>query len=87
MSTTLQRALLLVSPGAPLALGSRPVPKPGPGQLLVRIVATALNPIDALNQGTGFFVREYPAVIGSDAAGVVQEVGAGVSGFERGERV
>lgn len=81
------KALILESKGTPFILGTRPTPKPGQGELLVRIVAAALNPVDRYMQDTGFLVPSYPIVCGGDAAGIVEEVGEGVQGFAKGDRV
>ena len=83
----MQKALQLASIGAPYTLGSRPIPKPTKDQILVKILAAALNPIDAYVQARGFMVSEWPIVCGWDAAGVVEEVGEGVVGFAKGDRV
>ncbi|MEV5875466.1 NADP-dependent oxidoreductase [Streptomyces sp. NPDC052101] len=66
-------------------------PRPGPGEILIAVRAAGVNPVDwKLRQG---FLRPaasegaFPAVFGSEAAGVVEEVGAGVSGFAVGDEV
>ncbi|KAG6906745.1 hypothetical protein DXG01_012297 [Tephrocybe rancida] len=82
-----QKALYLDTKSGPFVLGEQPVPKPGSGQLLVRIEATALNPVDWKIQKYGIFLQEYPGFIGTDIAGVVEEVGEGASGFAKGDRV
>lgn len=67
----------------------RAVPKPGPDEILVKIKAAALNPIDwilALKVDLGFPVS-YPLVLGSDAAGVVDQVGDEVKDYRPGDRV
>lgn len=58
-------------------------------QLLVKVYAAALNPVDIWIQKRGFVVDRYgfPAVPGSDGAGVVEAVGEGVTDFEKGVRV
>ncbi len=66
----------------------RPVPVPGPGQVLVRITAASLNFRDLLLvQGIYNPRQALPIVPGSDAAGVVSAVGPGVAGFAPGDRV
>ncbi|KZO97064.1 NAD(P)-binding protein [Calocera viscosa TUFC12733] len=55
--------------------------KPGEGELLIKVVATAQNPVDAFHADTGWIVPFYPNVPGYDGAGTVAAVGAGVSGF------
>ncbi|KAI0033277.1 GroES-like protein [Vararia minispora EC-137] len=82
MSLSTQKALLLRSKGAPFELTTRPIPSPGPGQVLIKNVAVALNPVDKYIQKFGFIVDAYgyPALAGSDGAGDIVEVGEGVSG-------
>ena len=82
-----QKALLLLEKQGDFAVREIDVPKPEPGEILVEVRATGLNPVDWKIQKIGFAVSEYPAVLGSDSAGVVKEVGEGVAGFEVGDRV
>ncbi|KAG5716491.1 hypothetical protein E4T56_gene13667, partial [Termitomyces sp. T112] len=82
-----QKGLFLDAKFAPFTLKEHSIPKPGPSQLLVRIEATALNPVDWKIQKYGIFIEDYPALIGTDIAGVVEEVGEGTSGFAKGDRV
>lgn len=60
-------------------------PRPDPGEVLVEIRAASVNPVDAKLRA----VRDpqSPKTTGSDLAGVVREVGAGVAGYEVGDRV
>ncbi|KAG6824259.1 hypothetical protein H0H92_007521 [Tricholoma furcatifolium] len=81
-----QKTLFLQSKQGSFVLGERRVSKPGPGQLLVRNEAVALNPADWILQKLGIFIEQYPAVVGLDVAGVVAEVGEDVSGFAPGDR-
>jgi len=69
-----------------LQFGELPVPKPGPGQILLQIRAAALNPVD-FKRREGLFGSDFPTVPGCDAAGVVVEVGDGVSKFKNGDEV
>jgi NADPH:quinone reductase-like Zn-dependent oxidoreductase len=68
-----------------------PRPVPGPGRLLVAVRAAGVNPVDfKRRQGyrrAGGPATELPAVFGSEAAGVVEEVGPGVEGFAPGDEV
>ena len=82
-----QKALLLPAKHAAFVVGESSVPAAGPGQLLVKIEATALNPVDWKIQAFDFFIKEYPAVLGTDAAGIVKAVGEGVTDFKVGDRV
>ncbi|KAG6901423.1 hypothetical protein C0995_012134 [Termitomyces sp. Mi166 len=82
-----QKALLLETKQGRFVVGSRKIPKPGPGELLVKVLATGLNPVDWKVQKYGIFVTEFPAVLGSDVAGEVEAVGEGVTSFKKGDRV
>jgi len=84
---TTQQALFLPSKQGQLVIESRDIPKPGPGELLVKIFAAALNPIDWKIQKYGVYIEKYPIVLGSDLAGSVEEVGTGVENFSKGDRV
>ena len=68
-------------------LGTTPIYKLGPGKLLVRNKAASLNPVDWKVQKHGMFVEHYPAIVGVDIAGDVEEVGEGVTSFSKGDRV
>jgi len=59
---------------------------PGEGELLVRHTAIGLNYIDTYHR-TGLYPLALPAILGREAAGVVEAVGAGVAGFAVGDRV
>ncbi|KAG6901425.1 hypothetical protein C0995_012136 [Termitomyces sp. Mi166 len=83
----IQKALFLEAKFSPFTLKESSIPKPGIGQLLVRIEATALNPVDWKIQKYGIFIENFPALIGTDIAGVVEEVGEDASGFAKGDRV
>ncbi len=63
-----------------------PVPTPKPGQIVVRHEAVGLNFIDTY-QRSGLYPVKYPAVLGQEAAGVVEAVGEGVNRFRTGDRV
>ncbi|KAF5362778.1 hypothetical protein D9757_011000 [Collybiopsis confluens] len=85
-----QKALLLERIGGSFVEGTRPIPNPGAGELLVKIKAFALNPIDWKLQDIAFPFMEgakFPAVLGSDIAGDVEEVGEDVHGWNKGERI
>ncbi|MET7860642.1 NADP-dependent oxidoreductase [Streptomyces sp. NPDC005318] len=73
------------------ALVEQEVPTPGPGELLVAVRAAGVNPVDwKLRNGytrPGSTPPRFPAVFGSEAAGVVERVGPGVEGFEVGDAV
>lgn len=84
------KAAFLEQTGAPdvLRLGELPTPNPKAGELLVRVAAAALNPIDVyIRAGTVKMPLPLPYVTGTDVAGTVEKVGAGVQRFKVGERV
>ncbi|MEV0524178.1 NADP-dependent oxidoreductase [Streptomyces sp. NPDC050439] len=66
-------------------------PEPGPGQLLVAVRAAGVNPVDwklrAGKRRPGAPPAEFPEVLGSEVAGVVEAVGPGVEGFAVGDAV
>lgn len=67
-----------------------PDPNPGPGEVLVRVHAASINPIDwKLRSGAAkhIYPLTFPAILGRDVAGVVEQLGDGVSGFKVGEKV
>ncbi|KAG1844069.1 chaperonin 10-like protein [Suillus subalutaceus] len=82
-----QKALFLPKKQGNFEIGSRSIPSPGVGQLLVKIQSVALNPVDYKIKETGMFVTHYPAILGTDIAGIVEEVGKGVDNFRKGDRV
>jgi putative PIG3 family NAD(P)H quinone oxidoreductase len=71
-----------------MRLGEVPRPRPGPGQVLIRVAATSVNRAD-LQQRTGNYAP--PAgesdVLGLEVAGLIEELGPGVSGWQVGDRV
>src|SRR5882757_593702 len=86
------KAVVLHAYGGPDKLKYEDVPDPvaGEGQVLVRVAATSVNPIDyKLRSGIfkDFMPLQLPAILGNDFSGIVREVGAGVSGFVVGDRV
>jgi NADPH:quinone reductase-like Zn-dependent oxidoreductase len=89
----MSKAVVLESFGGPEVLEVREVPEPqaGPGQLRVKVTAAGLNPMDwmlvASEQLAGAFGVTLPAGFGYDYAGVVDQVGEGVTGFAAGDRV
>ncbi|KAH6672662.1 chaperonin 10-like protein [Plectosphaerella plurivora] len=84
-----QQALLLEKVGAPLVLGTRPIPKPGKDQLLVKVLVAGLNPHDQRTRDDGLFITSTPFIIASDLVGEVLEVGTGelAGTFSKGEHV
>lgn len=69
-----------------LQVSNRPVVEPGPGEVRVGFKATALNHLDAF-VSRGLPKRPLPAILGSDGAGIVEAVGAGVDAPKVGDEV
>ena len=68
--------------------GDIPVTKPFDGQVLVKVHAVSVNPIDTyIRSGLVPMNIPFPYIIGCDLAGIVEEVGAGVKKFKKGDRV
>lgn len=84
------KAVFFHTHGGPevLTYGEIPTPEPGPGEVLVRLKAAALNGVDLwVRKGWPGLKLEYPHVPGADGAGEVAALGAGVSDWAVGERV
>ena len=70
-----------------LELVEVPRPRPGPTEVLVRVTAAGVNPLDWKTRARGVFLREPPFTVGADLAGIVDEVSEGVTRFAVGDRV
>jgi NADPH:quinone reductase-like Zn-dependent oxidoreductase len=86
------KAILLHEYGGPdkLTYEDVPDPVPGEGEILVRLAATSVNPIDyKMRSGAAAarFPVEFPGILGRDIAGVVRALGPGVTGFAPGDKV
>jgi NADPH:quinone reductase-like Zn-dependent oxidoreductase len=65
-----------------------PNPRPGPGEVLIEVKATSINHIDIfLRRGMPGIKVPMPKIVGSDAAGIIRELGRDVSGLTPGQRV
>jgi NADPH:quinone reductase-like Zn-dependent oxidoreductase len=83
---TRQKALILDT-DFQLQVQDTAIPKPQEGEILVRVTATALNPGDWKIQRWGIKIGGQPICLGMDMAGVVEDVGRNVHGFQKGDRV
>jgi NADPH2:quinone reductase len=84
------RAAYIMSLGPPevIQVGDLADPRPGPGEVLVRAGASAVNPIDLyIRAGTVSMPLAFPYIIGCDLAGTVEAIGPGVTRFKPGDRV
>ena len=88
MST--QKALIIPAERQPFKLvNDWPIPKPGPKDVLVKLVSIALNPADwRVQSGSASgFIKGYPVICGLDGAGIVAEVGSEVTNLVKGDKV
>lgn len=84
------KAVAIRAHGGPeaVSLEELPDPEPGPGEVLVAVKAAALNHLDLwVRKGWPGLKLAFPHVLGSDIAGVVEEVGPGVEGISKGDEV
>jgi NADPH:quinone reductase len=85
------KAVLMTSPGAPTVLQVQEVPEPvlqDPGQILVKLKAAGINPIDTKLRKRGtFYPDRMPAILGCDGAGIVEAIGSAVQRFQVGDEV
>jgi NADPH2:quinone reductase len=85
------RAFTLADFDSPPALrGDLPAPSPAAGEVLVRVHASSVNPVDAAIAAgmlKGMFEHGFPVLLGRDYAGVVEQVGADVTRYAAGDEV
>jgi len=84
------KALVMTAAGAPDVLQVRDLPNPTPGgrQLLVRLKAAGINPLDTKLRARGtYFPERMPAILGCDGAGIVEAIGPEARQFKAGDAV
>lgn len=86
------KAVVLHEYGPPKLLKweDAPDPQPGRGEVLIRVQAASINPVDLkMRSGAAHerFPVTFPGILGRDFAGVIRELGEGVEGFAVGDRV
>ncbi len=86
------KAIVVHNYGGPevLKFEDYPDPLPGPGEVLVQVAATSVNPIDYKRRAgltKDFYPMQFPSLIGVDVAGSVVKLGPGVEGFSVGDQV
>jgi len=84
------KAAFIRQTGAPsvIEFGELPTPEPRPTEVLIKVGAVAVNPIDTyIRAGAVSMISQYPYIIGSDLAGTVEKVGSEVKRFKAGDRV
>ena len=82
------KAIQISAIGGPevLQLAELPIPEPGPGQALIRVEAVGVNFVEIYFR-KGTYKATLPMIPGSEAAGTVEKLGPGVTGFEEGDSV
>jgi NADPH2:quinone reductase len=64
------------------------IPEIGVNEVLIKIIASAVNPVDAKIRGSGYFGKSsLPIILGYDAAGIIEKAGDGVTDFKQGDEV
>src|SRR5258708_1574759 len=88
-SSTIMQAAVLDAVNAAFRVTPVARPQPQPGQVLIRIAASAVNPLDLkIRAGQAAHARQpLPAILGIDLAGTVEAVGDGVTAFKPGDEV
>jgi NADPH:quinone reductase-like Zn-dependent oxidoreductase len=86
------KAVVMNEYGGPevLRFGDYPDPSPGAGEVLVKVAAASINPIDLMQRSgatKSFFPVEFPGIIGWDVSGTVLKLGPGVDQLALGDRV
>lgn len=82
--TAQNRAAWIDEPNTPLQVRDAEMPVPLPNEVLIKVHAVAINPVDAGRQSPGFPGTQYPRVFGSDLAGTIESVGSEVTKFKTG---
>ena len=88
MLNLVMKAIQISETGGPevLKLVEMPIPEPGPGQVLIRVESTGVNFVEIYFR-KGMYKAALPFVPGSEAAGTIEELGPGVTGFAAGDAV
>src|SRR6266702_1267936 len=91
-STPTMKAVVIHEYGGPEVLKYEDIPRPEPkdDQLLIRVIAAGVNPVDGMIR-SGMFAKEgkrgFPIILGGDVAGVVERVGSTITKFKSGDPV
>src|SRR6266513_5650242 len=91
-ATPTMKAIVIREYGAPEVLKYEDVPRPEPkeDQILIRVIAAGVNPVDGMIR-SGMFAKDgnraFPIILGGDVAGVVEKVGSKITKFKAGDPV
>jgi D-arabinose 1-dehydrogenase-like Zn-dependent alcohol dehydrogenase len=81
------KAAQIAKPGADFEIVVREIPKPGVGHVLIKVQACGVCHSDVLTKEGAWPGIQYPRVPGHEVAGLIDELGAGVSAWKKGQRV
>src|ERR1700751_3777713 len=81
------RVVQVSRPNGPFEIVERPIPEPGAGTVRIKVLACGICHSDALTKEGALPGIQYPRVPGHEIAGVIDELGEGVSGWKKGQRV
>ena len=87
VATATMRAAQIVKPGGEFEVVEREIPKPGAGEVLIKVKACGVCHSDMFLKEGLMPGLQYPRVPGHEVAGVIDELGAGVTGWTKGQRV
>jgi len=87
LATAPMKVAQITSPGADFQIVEREIPKPGVGQVRIKVQACGICHSDVLTKEGGLPGIQYPRVPGHEVAGTIDELGAGVSEWKQGQRI
>jgi D-arabinose 1-dehydrogenase-like Zn-dependent alcohol dehydrogenase len=87
VATTTMKVAQVSNPGGEFQIVEREIPKPGAGQVRIKVQACGVCHSDVLTKDGAWPGIQYPRVPGHEVAGVIDELGAGVSAWKTGQRV
>ncbi len=87
VAATTMKAAQIAKPGAGFQMVEREIPEPAAGQVRIKVQACGVCHSDVLTVEGAWPGIEYPRIPGHEVAGIIDEVGAGVSAWKKGQRV
>ena len=81
------RVAVVPKAGADFEIVEREIPRPGPGQVRIKVQACGICHSDVLTKEGGWPGIQYPRIPGHEVAGIIDELGAGVTAWKQGQRV
>src|SRR5499427_9088916 len=87
LATAPMKVAQIPKAGADLQIVEREIPNPGVGEVLIKVQACGVCHSDVLTKEGGWPGIQYPRVPGHEVAGIIDELGAGVAVWKKGQRV